>query len=311
MRKLVSLAVSAAILILLWLQLDPGEIREALAQTDLGLLAASLGLLVALVVASGARLWALGHTGRFPLSPREAVEATLAANALNLFLPGKLGDLVKASLMAEDDPSRLPGALVLGVWEKLSELALLFVLASAAFLLAGGEIPNALLTGALGLTGLILLLRDRPLAALLRRLPKMRSLADAWSAGVESLRARPVATSGILFWSLLIWLGHLVQVLLMAAALGVEGPWLLWVSLAARVPIAILAGLIPLTFAGVGTRDAALVVLLGPLVGTETAAALGVLFLLRYLVPGLLGLPLLPRVLRATAALAARPAAAR
>jgi hypothetical protein len=95
----------------------------------------------------------------------------------------------------------------------------------------------------------------------------------------------------------------------MAAALGVEGPALVWAAVAARVPIAILAGLVPLTFAGVGTRDAALVVLLGPLVGADVAAALGVLFLLRYLVPGLLGVPLLPRVLRATASLArGRPA---
>ncbi len=309
MKRILSIGVSLAVLGLLWLLLDADQIWAALSRTDPQLLLGSLLLLVALIFASAGRLWALGQVGGFPLSLREATEASLAANALNLFLPGKLGDVVKATLMAERDPSRLPGAVVLGLWEKLSELALLFVLAAAAFLLAGNEVRNALVTGAAGLAGLVLLLRDRPLAPLLRRMRRTRSLGDAWSSSLAQLRASPAATSGILLWSLLIWLGHLVQVLLMAAALGVEGPALVWAAVAARVPIAILAGLVPLTFAGVGTRDAALVVLLGPLVGADVAAALGVLFLLRYLVPGLLGVPLLPRVLRATASLArGRPA---
>ena len=52
------------------------------------------------------------------------------------------------------------------------------------------------------------------------------------------------------------------------------------------------------TMAGVGTRDAALVFLYAGLVGAETAAAIGVLFWLRYLVPGLIGLPVLPEFLR-------------
>ena len=82
---------------------------------------------------------------------------------------------------------------------------------------------------------------------------------------------------------------------LMAAALGVSGSMELWTTLIALLPVAIVAGLVPLTFAGVGVRDAALVLLLSPYIGAPTAAALGVLFWLRYLVPGLLGSPLLPR----------------
>lgn len=98
----------------------------------------------------------------------------------------------------------------------------------------------------------------------------------------------------------MLWLGHLGQILLMAAALNVSGDATLWASLMAMIPIAIVAGLVPLTFAGVGTRDAGPVALAGGLIGTGTAAALGVLFWLRYIVPGVIGIPLLPKFLRVT-----------
>ena len=52
-----------------------------------------------------------------------------------------------------------------------------------------------------------------------------------------------------------------------------------------------LAGLLPLTFAGVGTRDAALVLLYQPYFSTPTAVALGILCTLRYLLPAVAGLP--------------------
>ncbi|MHC0055649.1 lysylphosphatidylglycerol synthase transmembrane domain-containing protein [Actibacterium sp. D379-3] len=303
MKKLLSLAISLTVLALLWFQLDFDRIWTALGRTDPILLVASLVLLLALILASVGRLWALGWAGGFTLSLREATEATFAANALNMFLPGKMGDVLKAGLMAENDAERLPGAIVLGIWEKLSELTLLFVLATIAFAIAGGGIQNALWTGAAGGAGLLLLFWDRPVASLLQRVRPLRSLGAAWSGGLGFLRRRPAATLGILGWSMAIWFGHLIQVLMMVAALGVTGDTPFWAAVAARVPVAILAGLVPLTFAGVGTRDVALVVLLGPLIGTEEAAALGILFWLRYLVPGILGVPLLPRFFRVAAAL--------
>jgi hypothetical protein len=55
--------------------------------------------------------------------------------------------------------------------------------------------------------------------------------------------------------------------------------------------IAILAGLLPFTFAGVGTRDAALVVLFAPYLDAGGAALLGLCATLRYLIPAIAGLP--------------------
>jgi uncharacterized membrane protein YbhN (UPF0104 family) len=57
------------------------------------------------------------------------------------------------------------------------------------------------------------------------------------------------------------------------------------------LPLGLLAGLVPLTFAGVGTRDAALVFLFAPWLSTETAAALGLLATSRYILPAIAGAP--------------------
>ena len=65
----------------------------------------------------------------------------------------------------------------------------------------------------------------------------------------------------------------------------------------ALAPLAFLAGLLPLTFAGVGTRDAALIAFYQPYMNAPTAAALGLLCTSRYLLPALGGLPFLGQYL--------------
>lgn len=94
----------------------------------------------------------------------------------------------------------------------------------------------------------------------------------------------------VLCLSLAIWASHFAQVGLMTWALAAEGSW---IRLAAMLPVIILAGLAPLMVAGIGTRDSAIVLLVGPIIGFDKAAALGVLFWLRYIGPGLAGLPLM------------------
>ena len=124
-----------------------------------------------------------------------------------------------------------------------------------------------------------------------------RALA-LWSSTLSSLRSSWFRTVVVLVFSILIWIGHVAQICMMAAALGVSGDSTMWIAMAARIPIVVLAGLIPLTFMGIGTRDTAIVALMQPFMSKETAAALGVLFWLRYLVPGVIALPLLPRFFR-------------
>lgn len=96
--------------------------------------------------------------------------------------------------------------------------------------------------------------------------------------------------------SIFIWFLHLLQIWMFILALRA---WCPFVANLALSPLAILAGLLPLTFAGVGTRDAALVVFYAPYFGAPTGAALGLLCTARYVLPALGGMPFASRYLTA------------
>jgi uncharacterized membrane protein YbhN (UPF0104 family) len=64
----------------------------------------------------------------------------------------------------------------------------------------------------------------------------------------------------------------------------------------AYVPLSIFVGLIPISFGGIGTRDAALIYLFSPYESSSTMAGIGILCSFRYFVPALFGLPFLDRL---------------
>lgn len=298
MKAAVSFLVSAAILAALWFSLDRAAIVDALSRTDATWLGASMMLLVALIGLSAFRLFLLARYADYHLSGAEAVQATFAANALNMFMPGKLGDLLKAVMMTGGQRDRLPGAIALGVWEKLSDLVVLFAVASVPLALLGDAPWLALGLGLFGLLGVFALVNPGVLAMALQPVKKVQSLTAQWSDRLKAIRSVPFALVILFGLTALIWSGHLLQIVLMTRALGVTCSASCWVQIVGLLPVAIVAGLVPMTLAGVGVRDAALVVLLSPLIGAPEAAALGVLFWLRYLVPGVIGSPLLPRFMR-------------
>ena len=90
--------------------------------------------------------------------------------------------------------------------------------------------------------------------------------------------------------TLFIWFLHLLQIWLLAAALHAPVPLLSSLGLSS---LALLAGLAPLTLAGVGTRDVATIYLFAPFLTAPAGAALGLMLTLRYVLPGLAGLPFL------------------
>ena len=91
--------------------------------------------------------------------------------------------------------------------------------------------------------------------------------------------------------SVFIWLGSAVQIYLLYSAVGQQVPLIFSIAV---VPIAILVGMLPVTIAGVGTRDLAIVKLFSGYATTSASISIGILFfLLRYWVLALIGLPLI------------------
>ncbi len=151
--------------------------------------------------------------------------------------------------------------------EKLADVAALAMLIVIG--VAGQQGVMALALSAVVATST----QDNPLHKLWRRISELP---------VSPRRLALLATSTLTLWCL-----HLWQIELLMRSAGVIAPWDV---VAARLPVAIFAGLLPISFCGVGTRDAALVWLFADVAAAPAMAAVGLLTALRYLVPGAFGI---------------------
>ena len=88
-----------------------------------------------------------------------------------------------------------------------------------------------------------------------------------------------------------IWLGSAFQILLIYSAVGKHVPLTFGIAV---VPIAILIGTLPITIAGMGTRDLSLVYLFSAYSTNSASISVGILFsFLRYWILALIGIPFL------------------
>ncbi len=312
MKKLLSLAISLGLLALIYWKIDFTKLGPVFAGSHPGWMAASLGMVIPLTMLTAWRFQQLAPP-EARLGFGEANRLILSASVLNLILPSKMGDIAKALFL----PLRRSLALSLVVFEKACDMLSLLVWcvfglawvrfnggqALAAFrsesvfwlcaLVVGGSLAlGLLLLGSQRFAGFFFSLAAKIAPGKMKQ--KIGKLADSWRemhGYFWASKGRLALVSGT---SLFIWLLHLLQIWLFILALRAACPFVANLALSA---LAILAGLLPLTFAGVGTRDAALVLLYTPYFSAPVAAALGLLCTARYVLPAIGGIPFFQRYL--------------
>jgi hypothetical protein len=306
MKRLISIVVSVGILVLLYWKIDFARVIPALADSSLPWLVGSLAMVVPLTLLTSARLQQL-MPRTHPLGFLEANRLILLASVLNLVLPSKMGDMAKSVFMADRGHLRGSLALSLVVFEKACDMLSLLVWCVFGLLLypkKDGLFWTMTAVVMAGFLGLALLLGSKTFATLCFEAGK-RFAPGKVRAKIAVLHEAWIEMHGY-FWrdkaqllriaanSLFIWFLHLVQIWMFTIALRASVPFLASLALS---PLAILAGLLPLTFAGVGTRDAALVFFFHPYMSGPAAAALGILCTLRYILPALLGMPFIGKAI--------------
>ena len=301
--SLVSLVASTALLVALYRSLDVRLIGQTLLQADRLWLVVSVGIILPITVLRAVRFFLVAPGALSGVG--EALRVTLAASALNVVLPSKAGDLIKSYVVATRGQMSAGVALSIIIYERLCDLFGLITWCLLGWLSGRSQVPGAptafwLLIGVLGGVSGILVSSERAALGLRavveralprRRLRKLRALADGWPDLLAVLRGR---RRWIVSFSIGLWLVHLFQMWMFTVALSVPVPTTVFVSL---VAVALMAGQLPFTIAGLGARDVALVVLLSPYMAPESAAALGVLVATRNLLPPFIGLPMMGRYL--------------
>ncbi|HLO50657.1 MAG TPA: lysylphosphatidylglycerol synthase transmembrane domain-containing protein [Kamptonema sp.] len=308
MKRLISLIVSLLILAVIYWKIDFAGLIGVFQNCDRGWMAVSLSMVVPLTMLTAWRLQQLmPPSGRLGFG--EANRLILAASVLNMVLPSKMGDIAKAYFMKQR--GHLDGSLSLSlvVFEKACDLlSLLLWCAFGLMLYPQKDWLFWVMTGAVafGLVAGVMLLGSRKFAQIFFRFArgvspkkissKLEKLQLSWREMQQFFWQDSRQLLKITLTSIFIWFGHLLQIWFFIFALKAWTPFLANLALS---PLAILAGLLPLTFAGVGTRDAALIAFYSPYFNAPTAAALGLLCTSRYLLPAIGGLPFLGQYMAA------------
>lgn len=292
-KRLVAICVSLLLLLALFASIDLRRLGGILAGIDW--MWFTLGLLLFVPqVAVIARRWMYITAPMVPLRWGEATRQVLAAGSLNLVLPSKLGDLAKGVILYRRGSCRLGDGLHVVVFEKLMDIAAL-----SFWMIAGWVLFPALDWWVLGmlLFGMVVLYvvcdlyfeRRSRVGGLLPG--RLKEIARSGPRVMRLIDGVPRRRGGIALYSLAIWFLHLIQIHLFLLAVGVELGMLV---VFAQMPIALFAGLLPLTVAGFGIRDWAIVVLFAsPAHPPEALVAGALLISLRYVIPAVAGLPFL------------------
>ena len=306
MKRLISLAVSLFILAVIYWKIDFQALLQVFQQCDRPWTIVSLGMVIPLTMLTAWRLQQLTPSSA-QLKVGEANRLILASSTLNMILPSKMGDIAKAYFIKERGHISGSLSLSLVVFEKACDMSSLLLWCAFGLILYPQKdwlfwVMTA--SVASGLAFCSLLLASEKFAQLFfslgKRLApkklrsKLATLQTSWEEMHGYFWRDRAQLALIAFTSIFLWFGHLMQIWFFILALNAWTPFLANLALS---PLAILAGLLPLTFAGVGTRDAALILFYQPYFPGSTAAALGLLCTSRYLMPAVAGLPFLEKYL--------------
>lgn len=307
-KRFVSLAVSVAILLIIYSQIDLPNLFKVLQNCDRLWLSISLAMVVPITLFTSWRLQQLMPQGT-SLGFVEANRLILGASVLNAVLPSKMGDIAKAYFMCDRHNLSATLALAISIFEKACDLLSLLLWCVFGLLLypnkdslfgvmtigiGTGLILGLLLLGSVNFANLFFDLFTKITPKAIAN--KLRQMQRSWQEMHDYFWSDRRQLLVITLTSIFIWFLHLLQIWLFIVALKASTPFIVSLALS---PLSILAGLLPLTFAGIGTRDAALIYFYRDYFSQATGAALGLLCTSRYFIPALIGLPFLGQMLAA------------
>ena len=292
---LLRFALAAGLIALVAVFVDFSAAVRALGDADPLLFAAALGLALGAWAVNSFKWWLLLR----PLDPEPGPLRLFEWNLRGIFygqlLPGMLaGEAVKGYRLYRQTGTAAPVFVSIGA-DRLTGLVALALLGSLALVRSPDLRGDPLYIGAVvGLSLLVpavlLALFTPPGSAWVRRLerlPGLRSIAHQGADVVEEYEGRYVLLAMTLALSLAFQAVGAVTVYLLARSIDLDVGIVdfLWVYAAVS-----LVTLLPIAFGGLGAREGAFILLLGPLdVASEAAVTLGLLVMGMQLGTALLG----------------------
>jgi glycosyltransferase 2 family protein len=302
MKKLFSILISVIILFLIYSKVNLNELVSVIQNASLSWISISFILWLPAILLMALRFYILTPKNA-RLRYIEAVKLVFLACTLNLLLPSKMGDLAKSYFLWEQKEVSKSLALSIGIMEKAFDLLMVFLIAIIGLSLYWSTheiyyLYALIIIVILFITGISMVISPSfakivfyfPIKLTPKKIAtKLASLETTWITMQNYIYKDKKKFIFMIFISTNISFLFLVQMWFLILALNLPVSFL---SAMALLPLGIIAGWLPFTFAGVGTRDAAFVGMLKATTGIASASAFGLLCTIRLIVPAIIGLPL-------------------
>lgn len=283
------LAVTLLIFYLIFRKIDYLLLKEVFLNAKWYYLILAILVIVLAPVFSAKRWQIILKAIDHDISFRDSFKIIMAAFPASAVTPAKVGDLIKAHYLKDKVPvTQTMGAVVT---ERFIDI---FVLASYSF------VGAAFLGHKLIMSISLFIIFLAPLSFLV--VNKIKLPPGKWQQRIENFLSvskvfisQPQKLLPILFLSIIFWSMNIFEAKILFLALGVNVP-LFYV--AAAFPLAIFIGLLPITIAGMGTRDSAIIYFFSAFGSTSVSLGVGLLYsLFAYWLVALIGLPFMKRTI--------------
>jgi len=299
---MIGICISLGILAVIFLKIDINEFIHNFKNINLIYFAISLMFFVPQTYVSAKR-WQLILDPQCVISLWKSATLILASSTLNVILPSKVGDFAKALFLKRSDGLELSKGFSLTFIEKILDVAGLCVvlLVGAIFIPNGNSIVRLSIVFSFCIITLTIFmfsydmrrLKLNWLASKIGVEKRLNAFLDEWQQSVSAQRRDKERFIMILSFTIFLWFLHIGQIYLFFLSLNSAVSPMVVLT---YVPLSIFVGLIPISFGGIGTRDAALIYLFSPYESSSVMAGIGILCSFRYFVPALFGLPFLDRL---------------
>lgn len=281
------LAVTLLIFYLLFQRIDYLSLKKVLLNANLLYLAIAF-LIILLVPIFSAKKWqSMVKAMNYSLSFKNSFKIIMAALPVSAVTPAKSGDLIRAYYLKNKvPPAQTMGAVITERF--IDALVLAFYSLIGALILKNGLILTISLSVIL-LIFLFFLVINKIKLPFLKWQQKLENFLYVSKIFIH----RPQKLFPVLFYALILWSIPILEAKLLFLALGVN---ISLFYIAAAFPLAIFVGLIPITIAGMGTRDSAIIYLFSAWAGSSVCLGVGLLYsFFAYWFLALLGLPIMKK----------------
>jgi len=246
----------------------PAKVWAILSSADLKFVAAAVALAIQLAIVKGIRWRILLHNYDIDITFRDSTNMYAIGMVLSAVTPGRVGDLVKIVLLIKKGCSAAK-AIASNILDRLIDVGFFFIAGyggmwyfSKSFA-SQLNITNIIFLIVLVLGVVIALKRYLIKKLALKLVPtQYHSVAiDSWNEIVNSLlRNRTRWIFGLPLWTIVFWTVQFFAQYLCVKALRID---VSFIYFSACAVVGMVSSLLPITVAGVGTRDATYILLLG------------------------------------------------